>query len=116
MLGQISLAMGHGGLNIHNMVNKSRGEMAYTLVDVDSPVPEAAVARSPRSKACCRSARYRARVAREPRTVAPRRTTAAGGARCRATASLIPGGTTPVTSSDTGIHIRRIGNRFLVVC
>jgi D-3-phosphoglycerate dehydrogenase len=44
MLGQISLAMGHGGLNIHNMVNKSRGEMAYTLVDVDSPVPEAAVA------------------------------------------------------------------------
>ena len=43
MLGQISLAMGHGGLNIHNMVNKSRGEMAYTLVDVDSPVPDAAV-------------------------------------------------------------------------
>jgi D-3-phosphoglycerate dehydrogenase len=44
MLGQISLAMGHAGLNIHNMVNKSRGEMAYTLVDVDSPVPDAAVA------------------------------------------------------------------------
>jgi len=30
--------MAHAGLNIHNMVNKSRGEMAYTLVDVDSPV------------------------------------------------------------------------------
>jgi D-3-phosphoglycerate dehydrogenase len=44
MLGQISTAMAHAGLNIHNMVNKSRGEMAYTLVDVDSPVPEAAVA------------------------------------------------------------------------
>jgi D-3-phosphoglycerate dehydrogenase len=44
MLGQISLAMGHAGLNIHNMVNKSRGEMAYTLVDVDSPVSDAAVA------------------------------------------------------------------------
>ena len=43
MLGQISLAMGHAGLNIHNMVNKSRGEMAYTLVDVDSPVSGAAV-------------------------------------------------------------------------
>ena len=43
MLGQISTAMGHAGLNIHNMVNKSRGEMAYTLVDVDSPVPDAAV-------------------------------------------------------------------------
>jgi D-3-phosphoglycerate dehydrogenase / 2-oxoglutarate reductase len=26
-------------LNIHNMLNKSRGEMAYTLVDVDSTVP-----------------------------------------------------------------------------
>ncbi|HEX4884471.1 MAG TPA: phosphoglycerate dehydrogenase [Casimicrobiaceae bacterium] len=38
MLGQISSAMAHAGLNIHNMVNKSRGEMAYTLVDVDSPV------------------------------------------------------------------------------
>src|SRR4029077_1674321 len=43
MLGQISTAMGHAGLNIHNMVNKSRGEMAYTLVDVDSPVQESAV-------------------------------------------------------------------------
>lgn len=38
MLGQISTAMAQAGLNIHNMVNKSRGEMAYTLVDVDSPV------------------------------------------------------------------------------
>ncbi|MDH5285055.1 MAG: phosphoglycerate dehydrogenase [Betaproteobacteria bacterium] len=38
MLGQISSTMAHAGLNIHNMVNKSRGEMAYTLVDVDSPV------------------------------------------------------------------------------
>jgi D-3-phosphoglycerate dehydrogenase len=38
MLGQISTAMARAGLNIHNMVNKSRGDMAYTLVDVDSPV------------------------------------------------------------------------------
>jgi D-3-phosphoglycerate dehydrogenase len=38
MLGQISTAMANAGLNIHNMVNKSRGEMAYTLVDVDSKV------------------------------------------------------------------------------
>jgi D-3-phosphoglycerate dehydrogenase / 2-oxoglutarate reductase len=43
MLGQISTAMGEAGLNIHNMVNKSRGEMAYTLLDVDSPVPQAAI-------------------------------------------------------------------------
>jgi D-3-phosphoglycerate dehydrogenase / 2-oxoglutarate reductase len=39
MLGQISTAMAHAKLNIHNMLNKSRGEMAYTLVDVDSAVP-----------------------------------------------------------------------------
>ena len=38
MLGQISTAMAAAGLNIHNMVNKSHGDMAYTLVDVDSPV------------------------------------------------------------------------------
>ena len=44
MLGQISSAMARAGLNIHNMVNKSRGEMAYTLVDVDSPVQEPALA------------------------------------------------------------------------
>lgn len=40
MLGQISTSMADAGLNIHNMGNKSRGEMAYTLVDVDSPVPQ----------------------------------------------------------------------------
>jgi D-3-phosphoglycerate dehydrogenase len=40
MLGQISTAMARGGLNIHNMVNKSRGEMAYTIVDIDSPAGE----------------------------------------------------------------------------
>jgi D-3-phosphoglycerate dehydrogenase len=38
MVGQISTAMAQAGLNIHNMLNKSKGEMAYTLVDVDSPV------------------------------------------------------------------------------
>ena len=40
MLGQISTTMANAGLNIHNMVNKSRGEMAYTLVDVESAVAE----------------------------------------------------------------------------
>jgi D-3-phosphoglycerate dehydrogenase len=43
MLGQISTGMARAGLNIHNMGNKSRGEMAYTLVDVDSPVPQQAL-------------------------------------------------------------------------
>jgi D-3-phosphoglycerate dehydrogenase len=38
MVGQISTTMAQAGLNIHNMVNKSKGEMAYTLVDLDSPV------------------------------------------------------------------------------
>ena len=36
MLGQISTAMAQAGLNIHNMVNNSKGEMAYTLVDLDT--------------------------------------------------------------------------------
>lgn len=40
MVGQMSTAMAQAGLNIHNMLNKSRGEMAYTLVDVDSPVSD----------------------------------------------------------------------------
>jgi D-3-phosphoglycerate dehydrogenase len=40
MLGQISTAMASAGLNIHTMMNKSRGDMAYTLVDVDSKVPK----------------------------------------------------------------------------
>ena len=44
MLGQISTAMAQAGLNIHTMVNKSRADMAYTLVDVDSPVPPATIA------------------------------------------------------------------------
>jgi D-3-phosphoglycerate dehydrogenase len=44
MLGQISTAMAQAGLNIHNMVNKSRGDMAYTLVDVDSAVGDGVIA------------------------------------------------------------------------
>lgn len=40
IVGQISTCMAEAGLNIHNMMNKSRGEMAYTLVDVDSPLPQ----------------------------------------------------------------------------
>lgn len=36
MLGQISTCMADAGLNILDMLNKSRGEIAYTLVDVDA--------------------------------------------------------------------------------
>ncbi len=41
MLGQISETLGEAKLNIHDMVNRSRGDLAYTVVDVDSPIPEA---------------------------------------------------------------------------
>ncbi len=44
MLGQISTTMAQAGLNIHTMVNKSRGEMAYTLVDADSEIAANVVA------------------------------------------------------------------------
>ena len=45
MVGQISTTMAQAGLNIHNMVNKSRGEMAYTLVDLDSAAADDVVRR-----------------------------------------------------------------------
>jgi len=44
MLGQISTTLAQAGINIHNMMNKSRGEMAYTLVDTDSALPAALIA------------------------------------------------------------------------
>jgi D-3-phosphoglycerate dehydrogenase / 2-oxoglutarate reductase len=44
MLGQISSAMAAAKLNIATMVNKSRGDMAYTLVDTDSAVSDAVLA------------------------------------------------------------------------
>ena len=40
MVGQISTAMAGAGLNIIDMLNKSRGDLAYTLTDVDKPIPE----------------------------------------------------------------------------
>jgi D-3-phosphoglycerate dehydrogenase len=45
MLGQISEALGQAGINIHDMVNMSRGELAYTVVDTDSPVTPEVLAR-----------------------------------------------------------------------
>ncbi|WP_127477078.1 phosphoglycerate dehydrogenase [Sulfurivermis fontis] len=43
MLSQISSDLGKAGLNIIDMLNKSRGDLAYTVVDVDRPVPEKVV-------------------------------------------------------------------------
>ena len=45
MLGQISSTLASAGINIHTMMNKSRGEMAYTLVDTDTEVPQDLLAR-----------------------------------------------------------------------
>jgi D-3-phosphoglycerate dehydrogenase len=39
MVGQISTALADAGLNIADLLNKSRGEIAYTLIDIDAPVP-----------------------------------------------------------------------------
>ena len=43
MVGQISGVVAEAGLNIHNMLNRSKGDMAYTLVDVDSAVTDKVV-------------------------------------------------------------------------
>ena len=43
MLGQISTTMAEAGLNIQEMINQSRGDIAYTIVDVDSEIPDSAV-------------------------------------------------------------------------
>ena len=40
MVGQISTAMADAKLNIVDMLNKSRGDLAYTLIDVDQSLPE----------------------------------------------------------------------------
>lgn len=39
MVGQISTALANAKLNIADLLNKSRGELAYTLLDVDGQVP-----------------------------------------------------------------------------
>ena len=44
MLKQISDVFGSAHLNIHDMVNSSKGDLAYTLVDLDGPVPDEVVA------------------------------------------------------------------------
>lgn len=44
MVGQISTLLAETGLNIADLLNKSRGELAYTLVDVDGEVPADVVA------------------------------------------------------------------------
>jgi D-3-phosphoglycerate dehydrogenase len=44
MVGQISSTLARHEHNIADLLNKSKGEVAYTLVDVDSPVADEAIA------------------------------------------------------------------------
>lgn len=43
MIGQLSHVLGAAGLNINQMHNASRGELAYNLIDVETAVPESVV-------------------------------------------------------------------------
>jgi D-3-phosphoglycerate dehydrogenase len=45
MVGQISGVIGDAGLNIADLLNKSRGDLAYTIVDLDGPVSAPVLAR-----------------------------------------------------------------------
>jgi len=40
MVGQVSTCLGDAGLNIEDLLNKSVGDLAYTIVDVNKPVTE----------------------------------------------------------------------------
>ena len=40
MVGQISTTLALAGLNIEDLLNKSLGDLAYTIVDLDGPVPD----------------------------------------------------------------------------
>lgn len=45
MVGQVTTALAEAGLNIADLINKSRGEVAWTLLDLDAPAPEATLER-----------------------------------------------------------------------
>jgi len=44
MIGQLSHVLGEAGVNIAQMHNASRGDLAYTLIDLDSPANDALIA------------------------------------------------------------------------
>jgi D-3-phosphoglycerate dehydrogenase len=45
MVGQISTALADAGLNIADLLNKSRGELAYTIIDTEAPPPDGVLER-----------------------------------------------------------------------
>lgn len=44
MIGQLSHVLGEAGVNIAQMHNASRGDLAYSLIDADSPIPDGLLA------------------------------------------------------------------------
>ena len=39
MVGQITSALAEASLNIIDLLNKSRGDLAYTVIDLNAPIP-----------------------------------------------------------------------------
>ena len=60
-VGRITSALAEQGVNIDNMVNKSRGEFAYTVLDLDDALSEETIRRVEALEPVYR-ARYFARV------------------------------------------------------
>ncbi|MEL7372873.1 MAG: phosphoglycerate dehydrogenase, partial [Pseudomonadota bacterium] len=44
MVGQVSTLLADAGLNIADLLNKSRGDLAYTIVDLDGAADDATLA------------------------------------------------------------------------
>ncbi|MCK5386076.1 MAG: phosphoglycerate dehydrogenase [Gammaproteobacteria bacterium] len=44
MIGQISSALANKGMNIIDMLNKSKGDVAYTIIDIDKPADDDLIA------------------------------------------------------------------------
>ena len=45
MITKFTALFGDQGINISNMVNKSKGDYAYTLIDVDTPYNDEIIAK-----------------------------------------------------------------------
>ena len=44
MVGQISTSLANANLNIEDLLNKSYGDLAYTIIDLDGPVSDETIA------------------------------------------------------------------------
>jgi D-3-phosphoglycerate dehydrogenase len=54
MIGQFTSILGNAGVNIDAIANKSRGDFAYSLIDVDAPIPAEVVDQLKKSDAVVR--------------------------------------------------------------